>query len=579
MFGLTGSLTRNCATRLLTTFNAQVGSCSSVRRAHLSASISRRTAHLTPSRSRKATLLALNVLPSCQQWQSTFAIDPSIRQVASGLAQTQPAFAVSANKIRVLKEPAEFYALLLDMILRAEHRIFISSLYIGSAESELIDAIRNSLSGKPSLCLHLQLDLNRSTRPGASSTAKILLPLLQEFPDRVKISMFRSPHLRGILAKLVPPRFNEGWGTWHAKIYGVDDEVIISGANLNQSYFTNRQDRYIHFANQPSLAQYCFDFLQTISTFSYKLSFGPGAAPHSYQHEGYFLDWPDTQTHPHNIHSKAQVALSTFQSSQRAKHGLHGKDLVAPGNSTESDSVLLFPVIQAGQFNIREEEFALSLLFRNLDASAVVRNDQGEHAAEEHRPLVDLTSGYFGLYEPYQNLVLANNVSTRIVAASPKANGFFGSKGISGRIPEGYTLLEQRFMSAVKRAGRLWKQKSGVQLTEWEREGWTYHAKGIWVSPTPSSPPVLTLFGSTNLNSRSAHIDTELSFVMVVPSSQASLPAGSTDIKTTSPTLVIRSQLKDEIKGLRDHAIDWKGGQRSVRFWTKVIVRIVKGML
>lgn len=81
----------------------------------------------------------------------------------------------------------------------------------------------------PSLELDLLLDLNRSTRPGRDSTANILLPLLQEFPSRVHVSMFRSPSLRGLLAKVVPPRFNEGWGTWHAKIYGADDNVMISG--------------------------------------------------------------------------------------------------------------------------------------------------------------------------------------------------------------------------------------------------------------------------------------------------------------------------------------------------------------
>ncbi|KAG6910082.1 hypothetical protein DXG01_013134 [Tephrocybe rancida] len=491
-------------------------------------------------------------------------IDSSVHQVASGLAQTQPAFAVSASKINVMKEPAEFYALL------------------------LVDTIRKTLAQKPSVHLHLQLDLNRSTRPGASSTAKILLPLVEEFPDRVNVSMFRSPHLRGLLARFVPPRFNEGWGTWHAKIYGVDDEVIISGANLNKSYFTNRQDRYIHFAKQPRLAQYCFSFLRAISTFSYKLSINPGPAPHSYQQEGYFLDWPDPQTHPHEIHEKAQSALATFQSSQRAAHEASvEQDMLSLNNKADSDSVVLFPVIQAGQFNVREEESALVLLFRSLNGQV----------AMGHQPLIDLTSGYFGLYEPYQKLVLSSDVSTRVIAASPKANGFYGSKGISGRIPAGYTLLEQRFMSAVKKAGRLWKVGAGVQLTEWERDGWTYHAKGlpfspkcntnlnvppgIWLSPSPTSPPVLTLFGSTNLNSRSAHIDTELSFIMIVPSSPDTLAKGSPKLGegVASSTLAIRSQLLDEIQGLRMHTIDWMGGQRKVSFWTRVLVRIVKGML
>jgi hypothetical protein len=31
------------------------------------------------------------------------------------------------------------------------------------------------------------------------------------------------------MEKIVPRRFDEGWGTWHAKVYGADNEVIISG--------------------------------------------------------------------------------------------------------------------------------------------------------------------------------------------------------------------------------------------------------------------------------------------------------------------------------------------------------------
>lgn len=85
---------------------------------------------------------------------------------------------------------------------------------------------------------------------------------------------------------------------------------------------------------------------------------------------------------------------------------------VDAGNHEDNDNVLLFPIIQAGQFNIREEESTLSVLFRHLGRLSAFSPSQ--------QPLVDLTSGYFGLYKPYQDLILANKADARIVAASPK---------------------------------------------------------------------------------------------------------------------------------------------------------------
>lgn len=46
--------------------------------------------------------------------------------------------------------------------------------------------------------------------------------------------------------------------------------------------------------------------------------------------------------------------------------------------------------------------------------------------------------------------------------------------------------MEQRFMTAVRDARREWvppeqgdETYPGVQLREWEKDGWTYHAKGV----------------------------------------------------------------------------------------------------
>ncbi|KAI0672826.1 hypothetical protein C8Q78DRAFT_1021589 [Trametes maxima] len=495
---------------------------------------------------------------------STASFDPTIRQFLVKLAEHQPCFSMSSSNVSILHEPRLFYQTLLSMIRKARHRLFISSLYIGSEDVELIDAIHTSLRDNPDLHVYLHLDLNRSTRPGPDSPARILLPLLRDHPDRVHVSLFRSPKLKGMMAQLVPPRFNEGWGTWHPKIYGADDSLVISGANLNTSYFTNRQDRYLQFVAQPHLADYCFAFLQAASTFSYLL------LPSSNPSEEYVLHWPDAATHPHRIETKAQQALATFQQAQRLASSaplVMNKDTDPLQGAANEHDVLIFPVIQAGQFNIREEERCLDLLFRELSA----RRWPGLPSSAGYvGPLVDLTSGYFALYEPYQRAVINSQIAVRILAAGPKANGFYGSKGISGRIPEAYTLLERRFMAAVRAAGKEWSHGSsevspGVRLDEWTRDGWTYHAKGIWVRPTPSSAPALTLFGSTNLNSRSANLDTELSFVLA----------------TTSLTL--RQRLAEEVDGLRTHARTWRGEgnseERQVRLGTRALVGVVGGML
>jgi len=134
-------------------------------------------------------------------------------------------------------------------------------------------------------------------------------------------------------------------------------------------------------------------------------------------------------------------------------------------------------------------------------------------------------------------------------------------------------------MRALVKAGRLWKGSSekdgtGVLLSEWEKPGWTYHAKGVWLSPCSSSPPILTLFGSTNLNSRSAHLDSELSFLMIIPSESAV----SESIQDVA-SLALRRKLDSEINAIRSNAVEWRGGSRKVRWTTKFFVWLVKGML
>lgn len=75
---------------------------------------------------------------------------------------------------------------------------------------------------------------------------------------------------------------------------------------------------------------------------------------------------------------------------------------------------------------------------------------------------------------------------------------------------------------------------------------------------------------------------------MIVPSESLSLPqqlvqdgehASGTGTGTGKDMQVLRKSLSKEVEHIRDHAVLWHGAARKVRFWTKVIVKVVQGML
>lgn len=64
---------------------------------------------------------------------------------------------------------------------------------------------------------------------GRKNSRTMLLPLLQRFPEHVRVSLFHTPNLRGLLRLLIPERFNETIGLQHIKVYLFDNNVILSG--------------------------------------------------------------------------------------------------------------------------------------------------------------------------------------------------------------------------------------------------------------------------------------------------------------------------------------------------------------
>jgi CDP-diacylglycerol---glycerol-3-phosphate 3-phosphatidyltransferase len=165
----------------------------------------------------------------------------------------------------------------------------------------------------------------------------------------------------------------------------------VSSANLNKSYFTNRQDRYLHFASSPALSGYCFDFLRLFSQLSYRL------LPPETSHTPFTLRWPNPNVDPTSMQAAARRSLAQFQSSQPRMPASPAVD------------TFVVPMIQAGYLNVREEEGCITSLFAHIS-----------NTADAHGALIDLTSGYFALHQLYQDLLIQSPASSRIIAAGPR---------------------------------------------------------------------------------------------------------------------------------------------------------------
>lgn len=182
-----------------------------------------------------------------------------------------------------MKDPHEFYAAISERCRRAKRRVVLASLYLGTGDLErgLVDALKDGLDtsasdGDGNLQVTILLDACRGSR-GSPNSCTLLAPLLDANAENrrkkacVKVALYRTPHLSGFWRATLPERWNEIVGLQHVKVYLFDNDVLMTGANLSNDYFTNRQDRYILFREAKDLADFCEEFVGTITRFSHHL--------------------------------------------------------------------------------------------------------------------------------------------------------------------------------------------------------------------------------------------------------------------------------------------------------------------
>uniref|UniRef100_A0A1B0BYK2 CDP-diacylglycerol--glycerol-3-phosphate 3-phosphatidyltransferase n=1 Tax=Glossina palpalis gambiensis TaxID=67801 RepID=A0A1B0BYK2_9MUSC len=350
------------------------------------------------------------------------------------LHNVAPCFPLRNDQIQVIQEPKHFYDTLYPI---AKNRIFLASLYLGTGqlESNFVQILKKSLQQQSTLKVNVLLDFTRGTR-GEINSKTMFMPLVKDFTKR-----------------WIPPRWNELLGLQHMKTYLFDDAVFISGANLSNDYFTNRQDRYILIEDKV-LADFYAEFISRVQEFSLAVRKDSEVGLH---HKWKILPYEGTKE---EFTEKAKQRIldlmrDAYKNQQKALF-----------NCVKADTCI-FPLIEIG-------------LLSNCVAGSRLK----------------LATGYFNLTQEYMDTLTHKCLAQfSILMAHPTYNRNISRLTV-------WCVVNKIIASTFS------KMKNPV---------WTYHAKGLWYYLPCCSLANLTLIGSSNFGERSVnrHLETQICLMSI----------------------------------------------------------------
>jgi len=364
-----------------------------------------------------------------------------------------PAIPINGDDVHVLSTPVEFYEQLIQNISQAKDLLVITSLYIGNGELEekLYREIESFLERGGSATIIV--DHGRGLRGEKKSTYARCLKMYKQYHHNLTLGYFYSPLVeQSIVAKRIS-QLQETLATQHTKIYLADDKLILSGANLESAYFTNRQDRYIQFSNR-KLGNFFSILAQIITKHSYLMH-----SPDEGLNDARKVDFS-------SFKADVNAHLSNFDGLKESKH-----------------DTLFHPSVQAGWADVRNDEHLLESVLSNL-----TKEDK-----------MYFCSGYFNPPSPLCQAISSTKASVELLSADCRANGFYKAKFPKSGITPAYQLFADDMLEELG--------SKELNYNEWNRDQWTFHAKGMWFYT--SSSCFAASIGSSNFSHRSYLKDLE----------------------------------------------------------------------
>ncbi len=173
-----------------------------------------------------------------------------------------PAIALEPHHLDVLFSAQEFRTQLLESIRQAQQRIYLVALYLEDDEAgrEILTELYAAKQRNPQLDITVCVDWHRAQRG--------LIGAAESKGNAAMYERFCCEHEQKIQVYGIPVRNREVFGVLHLKGFVIDDQVIYSGASLNNIYLhyadRYRFDRYHSINNKPladSMVSYVRDHL------------------------------------------------------------------------------------------------------------------------------------------------------------------------------------------------------------------------------------------------------------------------------------------------------------------------------
>lgn len=373
---------------------------------------------------------------------------------------------VPLSSISVLETPRDFHSHLCHSIQNAKDRVCLASLYLGTGSKPEEAQLLHSLSrlSQANVAIRILMDANRGKRPVRVDKQTEMTSSAKAAYEAVKDKIHLYQTLKQPLRSLPTP-LNEAIGVFHLKSYITDDSLILSGANLSQEYFTDRQDRYVAFENERELVHFYRNLIDILSQNA--------------------LNYPSEEIQRDPQPETMRDALANlFQPSKATIASIEDEsDVVAYAFPTFGHPGLSLPFPS-------DTEQLTTLLTATADEGLTVR----------------LASAYLNPTRPFLKLLEKQLPDCTLLTAGPQSHGFAPKPGVKRTgdfVPKFFAHRSQQLSEQFN-------------LLFYNRPGWTFHAKGLWVLSREGNL-VAAVVGSGNYGYRSEQRDVESNLILIFP--------------------------------------------------------------